>query len=87
MIFDKRTRYNADRQKEIVKFERRQITQIITDALCAKFADGIGYRQCAVAAETCSAAGLVGLAFLPGERRCLPCWLWQAILAGRWAPA
>ena len=42
------------------------VTQLITDVLCAKFADRIGYRQCAVAAEICSAAGLVGLAFLPG---------------------
>ncbi len=41
------------------------ITQLITDVLCAKFADRIGYRQCAVAAEICSATGLVGLAFLP----------------------
>lgn len=41
------------------------VTQLITDVLCAKFADRIGYRQCAVAAEICSAAGLVGLAFLP----------------------
>ena len=41
------------------------VTQLITDVLCAKFADKIGYRQCAVAAEICSAAGLVGLAFLP----------------------
>lgn len=42
------------------------VTQLITDVLCAKFADRIGYRQCAVTAEICSAAGLVGLAFLPG---------------------
>lgn len=42
------------------------VTQLITDVLCAKYADRIGYRQCAVAAEICSAAGLVGLAFLPG---------------------
>ncbi len=41
------------------------ITQLITDVLCAKFADRIGYRQCAVAAEICSAAGLLGLALLP----------------------
>lgn len=41
------------------------ITQLITDVLCAKFADRIGYRQCVVASEICSAAGLVGLAFLP----------------------
>lgn len=41
------------------------VTQLITDVLCAKFADRIGYRQCAVAAELCSAAGLIGLAFLP----------------------
>lgn len=41
------------------------VTQLVTDVLCAKFADRIGYRKCAVAAEICSAAGLVGLAFLP----------------------
>lgn len=41
------------------------ITQLITDVLCAKFADGIGYRKCAVASEICSAVGLIGLAFLP----------------------
>ncbi len=41
------------------------ITQLITDVLCAKFADRIGYRRCAVASEICSAAGLLGLAFLP----------------------
>lgn len=41
------------------------ITQLITDVLCAKFADRIGYRKCAVASEICSAAGLIGLAFLP----------------------
>lgn len=41
------------------------ITQLITDILCARFADNIGYRRCAVASELCSAAGLIGLAFLP----------------------
>lgn len=41
------------------------ITQLITDVLCAKFADSIGYRRCAVASEVFSAAGLIGLAFLP----------------------
>lgn len=41
------------------------ITQLITDVLCAKLADRIGYRKCAVASEICSAAGLIGLAFLP----------------------
>ena len=41
------------------------VTQLITDILCARFADSVGYRRCAVAAEVCSAAGLVGLAFLP----------------------
>lgn len=41
------------------------ITQLITDVLCAKFADSIGYRRCVVASEVFSAAGLVGLAFLP----------------------
>ena len=40
-------------------------TQLIVDVLCARFADRLGYRRCAVAAELCSAAGLIGLAFLP----------------------
>ncbi len=39
--------------------------QLIVDILCARFADRVGYRRCAVAAELCSAAGLIGLAFLP----------------------
>lgn len=41
------------------------VAQLIVDALCARFADRIGYRRCTVAAELCSAAGLIGLAFLP----------------------
>lgn len=41
------------------------VAQLIVDALCARFADRIGYRKCALAAEMCSAAGLIGLAFLP----------------------
>lgn len=41
------------------------LTQLIVDVLCAKFVDHIGYRKCIVASEICSAAGLVGLAFLP----------------------
>lgn len=41
------------------------ITQLVTDVLCAKLADRIGYRKCAIASEICSAAGLLGLAFLP----------------------
>ena len=41
------------------------LTQLIIDVLCARFADRIGYRKCVVASEICSAAGLVGLAFLP----------------------
>ncbi len=39
--------------------------QLIVDALCARFADRIGYRECVIASELCSAAGLIGLAFLP----------------------
>ena len=42
------------------------LTQLIVDLLCAKFVDRIGYRKCVVASEVCSAAGLIGLAFLPG---------------------
>lgn len=41
------------------------LTQLIVDILCARFVDRIGYRKCVVASELCSAAGLVGLAFLP----------------------
>ena len=40
-------------------------TQLLVDLFCAKFVDKIGYRVCIVASEVCSAAGLVGLAFLP----------------------
>ena len=40
-------------------------TQLITDLLAAKFVDRIGYRRCVVASEVLSAAGLIGLAFLP----------------------
>lgn len=41
------------------------LTQLIVDVLCSYFADRIGYRRCVVASELCSAAGLIGLAFLP----------------------
>lgn len=40
-------------------------TQLLVDLFCAKFVDRIGYRVCIVASEACSAAGLIGLAFLP----------------------
>ena len=40
-------------------------TQLLVDLFCAKYVDKIGYRVCIVASEVCSAAGLVGLAFLP----------------------
>ena len=40
-------------------------TQLLIDLFCAKFVDRIGYRVCVVASEVCSAAGLIGLAFLP----------------------
>ena len=41
-------------------------TQLLIDLFCAKFVDRIGYRVSIVASEICSAAGLIGLAFLPG---------------------
>ncbi len=41
------------------------LTQLVVDLLCARFADRIGYRKCAVAAELSSSAGLIGMAFLP----------------------
>lgn len=41
------------------------LTQLIVDVLCAQYVDRIGYRKSVVVSEVCSAAGLVGLAFLP----------------------
>ena len=41
------------------------LTQLVIDVLCARFVDGIGYRASVIAAEAASAAGLIGLAFLP----------------------
>ena len=40
-------------------------TQLLVDLFCAKFVDRIGYRVSIVTSEICSAAGLIGLAFLP----------------------
>ena len=40
-------------------------TQLVIDLFCARFVDKIGYRTCVVASEALSAAGLIGLAFLP----------------------
>ena len=40
-------------------------TQLLIDLFCAKYVDSIGYRVAIVISEVCSAAGLIGLAFLP----------------------
>ncbi len=40
-------------------------TQLLIDLVCAKFVDGIGYRISVVLSEIASAAGLIGLGFLP----------------------
>ena len=40
-------------------------TQLLVDAFCARFVDAIGYRRCVVVSEVASAAGLIGLTFLP----------------------
>lgn len=40
-------------------------TQLVVDLFCAKYVDKIGYRECIVTSEVCSAVGLAGLAFLP----------------------
>lgn len=42
------------------------LTQLVVDALCARFVKESWYRGCIVASEVCSAAGLIGLALLPG---------------------
>lgn len=41
------------------------LAQLITDLVCAKAVDKIGYRKCAVAAAVASGLGLLGLSFLP----------------------
>lgn len=41
------------------------ITQIITDAICARTADFFGYRRMMLFSLTCSTLGLVGLGFFP----------------------
>ena len=40
-------------------------TQLLVDIFCARFVDSIGYRRSVVCSEIASAAGLIGLAFLP----------------------
>lgn len=40
-------------------------TQLLVDLFCARYVDKLGYRNCIVASEICSALGLAGLAFLP----------------------
>ena len=42
------------------------LTQLVVDFLSAKYVDKIGYRPAIIASEVLSAAGLAGLAFLPG---------------------
>lgn len=41
------------------------LTQLIVDALCARYVDRIGYRRAIVGSQIASALGLMGLAFLP----------------------
>ena len=41
------------------------VVQLVVDFVCTKVVDKIGYRTCVVASEATSAAGLVGLAFVP----------------------
>ena len=40
-------------------------TQLITDFICAKFVDRIGYRFSVVLSEVLSSVGLIGMACLP----------------------
>lgn len=41
------------------------LTQLIVDALCARYVDRIGYRRAIVASQVAAGAGLIGLAVLP----------------------
>lgn len=45
------------------------VTQLVTDLVCAKAVDRIGYRKSVIASHLLSGGGLIGLAFLP---ECLP---------------
>ena len=42
------------------------LVQLTVDLISARYVDRIGYRCCLVAAHVCCAAGLVGMAVLPG---------------------
>ena len=42
------------------------LVQLTVDLISARYVDRIGYRRCLVAAHVCCAAGLVGMAVLPG---------------------
>ena len=41
------------------------LTQLIVDAICARYVDKIGYRKAIIASQVAAGMGLVGLAFLP----------------------
>jgi len=41
------------------------LTQLVVDAICARYVDSIGYRKAIVASQVASGLGLFGLAFLP----------------------
>lgn len=41
------------------------LLQLVTDLLCAKVVDRVGYRPCVIAAELLSGLGLLGLAVVP----------------------
>jgi len=41
------------------------LTQLIVDAICARYVDKIGYRRAIIASQVASGLGLMGLAFLP----------------------
>ncbi len=42
------------------------LTQLLIDVFCARYVDAIGYRRSIVFSEIASAAGLAGLAIIPG---------------------
>ena len=41
------------------------LTQLFVDFFCARFVDAIGYRRSIITAESVSAFGLTGMAFIP----------------------
>lgn len=65
VVFDLSSDVSDFTWKDSFYFNGIFFTQLLIDLFCAKYVDKIGYRKSVVASEILSAAGLIGLAFLP----------------------